>query len=292
MLTKLLVSLILCVLPVVVAAQQSPVIRVAILNLGNTPVAISTADTLSARLKSSAFSMVDSDLARMAAQGNGYQGSLNMSRAEARDLGAAMGCEFFVIGDAQVVRRSPSVGASYFEAYASLFVVSARTGNLITWSRPSVQAPEASAAEHLLLAEGMGLELTHRFSLAMRRAHEDEVEQRTRVVESGPVIEEAPTNESESGGVRLPRPFRRLKPSYTDEAARAEAEATVDVLVDVDEKGEVRHAEIERWAGFGLDQASLDVVRQLHFFPAMRDGTPIPMRVLLRYNFRKPPKTL
>lgn len=292
MLTKLLVSLILCVLPVVVTAQQSPVIRVAVLNLGNTPVAISTADILTARLKSSAFSIVDSDLARVAAQGNGYQGSLNLSRGEARDLGAALGCEFFLIGDAQVVRRSPSVGASYFEAYASLFVISARTGNLITWSRPSFQASEASAAENLLLAEAKGFELKHRLSLAMRRAHEDEVEQRTRVVESHPVIEEAPTNENEPTGVRVPRPFRRLKPSYTDEAARAEAEATVDVLVDIDEKGEVRHAEIERWAGFGLDQASLDVVRQLHFFPAMRDGTPIPMRVLLRYNFRKPAKTL
>jgi TonB family protein len=292
MLTKLLVSLILCALPVVATAQQSPVIRVAVLNLGNTPMAISTADLLTARLKSSAFSMVDSDLARTAAQGNGYQGSLNMSRAEARDLGAALGCEFFLIGDAQVVRRSPSVGAIYFEAYASLFVVSARTGNLITWSRPSFQAAEANAAEHLLLAEAKGFELTHRLSLAMRRAHEDEVDQRTHVVESDPVIEEAPSNESEPTGVRVPRPFRRLKPGYTDEAARAEAEATVDVLVDIDEKGEVRHAEIERWAGFGLDQASLDVVRQLHFFPAMRDGIPIPMRVLLRYNFRKPAKSL
>jgi len=27
----------------------------------------------------------------------------------------------------------------------------------------------------------------------------------------------------------------------------------------------------------------------MHFFPAMRDGAPIPLRVLLRYNFRKPP---
>ncbi len=29
---------------------------------------------------------------------------------------------------------------------------------------------------------------------------------------------------------------------------------------------------------------------QMHFFPAMRNGTAIPMRVLLRYNFRKPPR--
>jgi outer membrane biosynthesis protein TonB len=45
---------------------------------------------------------------------------------------------------------------------------------------------------------------------------------------------------------------------------------------------------LARWAGFGLDQAALDTARQLHFFPAMRDGVAIPLRVLLRYNFRRP----
>jgi len=62
----------------------------------------------------------------------------------------------------------------------------------------------------------------------------------------------------------------------------------VDALVDVDEKGEVSRAEISRWAGYGLDESVIATVKQLHFFPAMRDGRALPMRVLLRYNFRKP----
>jgi outer membrane biosynthesis protein TonB len=37
-----------------------------------------------------------------------------------------------------------------------------------------------------------------------------------------------------------------------------------------------------------LDESVLTTVKQLHFFPAMRNGRAIPMRVLLRYNFRKP----
>jgi outer membrane biosynthesis protein TonB len=48
--------------------------------------------------------------------------------------------------------------------------------------------------------------------------------------------------------------------------------------------------EVVRWAGFGLDEAALSTVRQLHFAPARRDGTAVPMRVLLRYNFRRPAK--
>jgi TonB family protein len=79
-----------------------------------------------------------------------------------------------------------------------------------------------------------------------------------------------------------------LQPSYPDSAAAAEVEAVVDVLVDLDSNGEVGNVQVARWAGFGLDEATVATVRQLHFFPAMRNGTAIPLRVLLRYNFRKP----
>jgi protein TonB len=103
------------------------------------------------------------------------------------------------------------------------------------------------------------------------------------------VIEEAPEDEkmAEAQGLRLPRPFKRLRPEYPASAARAEAEGTVDVLVDVGADGQVGGVHVVRWAGFGLDEAAVATVKQLHFFPAMRDGTAIPMRVLLRYNFRK-----
>jgi TonB family protein len=94
--------------------------------------------------------------------------------------------------------------------------------------------------------------------------------------------------EEAKDGTRPPRPFRRLKPPYPEAAAHAQLEAVVDVLVDLDEQGEVRRTEIARWAGYGLDEAVMNTVKQLHFFPAMRNGHAIPMRVLLRYNFRKP----
>ena len=62
------------------------------------------------------------------------------------------------------------------------------------------------------------------------------------------------------------------------------------MLVDLDAGGEVMRVEVVRWAGFGLDEVTVENVRRLHFFPAMRDGVAIPIRVLLRYKFRKPPK--
>ena len=81
-----------------------------------------------------------------------------------------------------------------------------------------------------------------------------------------------------------------MKPEYPRTAAKAEAEATVDVAVEVGADGEIGEVQIVRWGGFGLDEATAATVRQLHFFPAMKNGAPIPMRVLLRYNFRKPPR--
>ena len=105
-----------------------------------------------------------------------------------------------------------------------------------------------------------------------------------------PTIADAPEDETAAAreGIRLPQPYRRLRPAYPDTAARADAEATVDVQVEIDANGEVSGVEVVRWAGFGLDEATVNTVRQLHFRPAMREGVPVPMRVLLRYNFRRP----
>ena len=214
-----------------------------------------------------------------------------MTLQEARDLGSAMGCDFYFVGEAQTVRRSPSTGQGFYESYATVFLISARTGRLILWERPTVQGGRPGESEKALLAILSSGETRRRNLNAIRRAIEEERADRASAVESSaPIVELMSDDESDADkDVRAPRPYRRLKPPYPETAARAEIEATVDALVDIDARGEVGRVEIARWAGYGLDQAVIDTVRQLHFFPAMRDGTAIPMRILLRYNFRKPP---
>lgn len=273
---------------------QERAICISVLDFGEFALGRLAADKLTASLKREpGLSITDRDLGRAAARGSSYSGSLNLSRAEARNLGAALGCDFFILGDAQTLRRSPSTGPIYFESYASLFLVSSRTGKLIQWERPNFRAGSATAAEKSLLSELSGTDLSRRQLIATRRAQEDERAERA-LTSNGqvPIIEAAPDDEkqAETEGLRLPRPFRRLTPAYPETAALAEAEALVDVLVDLDARGEVTRVEIDRWAGFGLDETTIDTVRQLHFFPAMRNGVAVPMRVLLRYNFRKPPR--
>src|SRR5712692_2127035 len=117
--------------------------QVAVLDFGNERTGLLAAGViaqgLAARAKTSSvtthseFEVVDRDQSRAAALGAGYRGSLNMTVQAAKDLGAAIGCDFYFVGEAQTVRRSPSSGAGYYESYASIFLVSGRTGRLVLW---------------------------------------------------------------------------------------------------------------------------------------------------------------
>jgi len=272
---------------------QSRSINVAVLDFGSSPTGARAANAIRQILiqDDKEFAVIDKDLATAAARGSGFQGSLNLTTQEARDIGAAIGCEFYFIGDAQTLRRSPSTGPAYFESFASIFVVSARTGRLIFWERPLERRDTAGAAEQSLVQVLTSGDTRHRYQSEIRRALEDERAQRETAFEKpASLIELMSEDESvDNKDTRPPRPFRRFKPPYPEAAARAEVEAVVDVLVDVDARGEITHLEIARWAGYGLDQSVIDTVKQMHFFPAVRAGVAIPMRVLLRYNFRKPP---
>jgi TonB family protein len=291
--------ILVCLLNLQVKAQaQSPgrALTLAVLDFGDSALGRAAAEKLSANLKhDTGIVVLDRDQTQAAARGAGYINSMNLTLGEARDLGAALGCDFFILGDAQTLRRSPSTGPVYFESYASIFVVSSRTGRLIDWKRPNFRASTAAAAEQFLIAELSAFDVRNRSVLSIRRAQADERKERALTINEGdqqtPIIEVAPDDDehAEAAGIRLPRPYRHLLPAYPETASRAETEATVDVLVDLDARGEVMQVSVARWAGFGLDEATIDTVRKLHFFPAMRNGVAIPIRVLLRYNFRKPP---
>ena len=274
-------------------AQSSS--TVSVLDFGSTPFAQKTVEKLREQLRATKeLRIADPDLTRAAAKGIGYSGSLNLTLSEARDLGAALATDFYILGDAQTLRRSSFARPVYYESYCSIFLVNARTGELMWWDRPSLQSDKAEETEDRLWSEIANLGIPGRVALAIRRAHKRAEIARLEQAAGGPEpwIEDAPDDEkaAEARGLRLPRPYLRLRPEYPQTAALAEAEATVDVLVDVGADGEVSKVQIARWAGFGLDETTVATVRQMHFFPAMKNGDPIPMRVLLRYNFRKPPR--
>src|SRR5258708_6440844 len=110
--------------------------RIAVIDFGTSPTGLRAAVEIQKAFSTKApdksvgivldFEAIDADQVRAAALGAGYDGSLNMTVQQARDLGAAIGCDFYFVGEAQTVRRSPSTGASYYESYTSIFLLSAR----------------------------------------------------------------------------------------------------------------------------------------------------------------------
>jgi TonB family protein len=279
------------------AARDERRVSVAVLDMGGTPTAARVTERLSKvmaslKIKGTTLALLDRGLSAAAARGVGYAGSLNLTLAEARALGAAVGCDFYLTGDAQTIRRSSSARPVYFEAYASVFVVSSRTGRLVTWERPAAEADTAEQAEASLLAALDGA--AHLYAGAAAIGAEREERERFAPDEGATAaVIDLSTDEGAAahGDLREPAPYRRLRPAYTDAAARAEAEATVDALVEIGADGEVADVRVVRWAGFGLDEEVAATVRRMHFRPAQREGEPVPVRVLLRYNFRKPPKS-
>jgi len=262
---------------------------IAVLDLGETETGERAADELSRALaKISNLDVVKRGPSRAAARGVGYSGSLNLTVPEARDLGAAIGCDLYFTGEAQTLRRTSSARPDYFESFASLFLVSTDTGKLILWEGFNSESATPAEAEKNLLS--LLRQRAKHYSEAITKAQVVERSERLRARErEAAPFEDVPDDGSPGAlNFRAPQPYRSLRPAYPEAAARVAAEAIVDALVRVDAGGEVKDIEIVRWAGYGLNEAVIATVRGLHFRPAMRDGRPVPVRVLLRYNFRRP----
>ena len=291
----MLLLLVLALWPAHAAAREGRRVSVAVLDMGGSPTAARVAERLSKLLASArpggtALALQDRGMSGAAARGVGYAGSLNMTLEEARALGAAVGCDFYLTGDAQTIRRSSSARPVYFEAYATVFAVSARTGRLVLWDRPAAEADTAEAAEARLLG-ALDAGAGGRYAAAVSEAAAREERERFAPPGAEPAsLIDLSTDTGAGADLREPAPYRRLRPAYTDAAARAEAEATVDALVEIGADGRVGDVRVVRWAGFGLDEEVVSVVRRMHFRPAQREGEPVAVRVLLRYNFRRPPK--
>jgi TonB family protein len=289
----------LCSALCLTAEGQGRRVSVAVLDMGGTETGARVTERLAKLLASAGaargagLSLLDRDQSRAAARGVGYAGSLNMTLEEARALGAAVGCDFFFTGDAQTIRRSSSARPVYFESYASVFLVSARTGELVLWERPAAEADTAASASTALLA-ALDSNFAARFTSALLDAAAREERERFEPAASdaSSVIDLSTDDAADAHkDLREPAPYRRLRPAYTDAASRAEAEATVDALVEIGADGEVGRVRVVRWAGFGLDEEVASTIRRMHFRPAARDGEPVAVRVLLRYNFRRPPRS-
>src|ERR1044072_2085727 len=87
--------------------------------------------TLEAALKRDAgVALIEGAQIQPALSGIRYEGSNNMRRDEARRLGAAIGCDFFITGKKDVSTRSEAKGERHEEAILGVMIVDGRTWQL------------------------------------------------------------------------------------------------------------------------------------------------------------------
>jgi len=234
---------------------------------------------------SAQVALIDAAQVKPAVAGVGYKGSINMSRDEARRLGAAIGCDFFITGKRDSFTRSDAKQESHEEALVGLMIVDARTGELAAFDFINEKATTRAAALEALNATLAARATTYVERMIAHRAGRAQAHSSAGVAER---IEDLPDADSAAGaGFTPPEFLNRVKPEYSNEAERADITATVEAMAVFRADGTVGEIQITRWAGFGLDEAAARAIRQLKFKPATHDGHPASVRATVRYNFRR-----
>ncbi len=258
--------------------------RLAIITPENSPQSLRFANTLGDKL--GVYSkLIDAAMAEAAYRSGVPENPFNQTRDEAKRIGATVGCDFFILLRTMALRRSSSTRPHYYEATAFVYLISSRTGRLVDWKLYRFEADSATAAQTELFASAglLAAEIAAKASVAMKSEIDDP---RPRDLEEMPV-EGSPAAKN----FRPPVPYLRIKPEYTDTAYLYDVAGTVEIEVDIDDHGRLTRTDVVRWAGFGLDESAVRTVHAMTWRPAERNGKALPMRVLLRYNFRKVEKT-
>ncbi len=225
--------------------------------------------------------ILDVSLSDAAFRAQTFEKPFNLTLTEAKNIGAAIGADFFLLVKAENLRRASLAKGDFYESYAAVFTVSARTGRLVLWKLNSFEAEKKELAEGKLFDSvgALATEISDKIKIVNK---EEFGEKSTLNFERLPEV-----NSPEAKNFRPPLPYKRLRPVYTMLANLYSIEATVDVEIDVDETGKILKIETVRWAGFGLDESVAENIKKMNWRPAERSGKTLPIRVLLRYNFKK-----
>ena len=91
---------------------------------------------------------------------------------------------------------------------------------------------------------------------------------------------------SVGGNVSAPIPIYKPEPPYSEQARKAKYQGTCVLWIVVDAQGNVQQAQVVKPLGMGLDENALSTVKTWKFKPAMRNGVPVPVRVMVEVSFR------
>lgn len=90
---------------------------------------------------------------------------------------------------------------------------------------------------------------------------------------------------SVGGGVSAPQLIHSVDPEFTDQARRANLQGVVSIQLIVDSQGNPQNIHVVRHLGMGLDQKAIEAVSQYKFRPAMYQGHPVSVQLVINVNF-------
>lgn len=226
-------------------------------------------------------SLLESALVESAAKGFGYDGSLNLTRDQARNLGAAIGCDYYLLGRGRLEPQSIGAGQFLHRAWLALFLVDARSGRLANFEFLQHERSDPAEASASLLSD-----LKSQLSLFLSQDRHRQDQPDTGLPSPPHIIDlDDPEKSSQDGALQPPRILISPKPTYTKPAQTADVTATVDLNVTFLSDGAIGAIEVVRWAGFGLDESSIEAARKIRFHPATLRGQPVAVRALVQYKF-------
>ena len=88
-------------------------------------------------------------------------------------------------------------------------------------------------------------------------------------------------------GVSAPRVLRAPEPEFSEEARRIKFSGNVLVSLIVNEQGLATDIKVQRGAGHGLDEKAVEAVQKYKFRPAMKDGVPVKVQMMVEVNFQR-----
>jgi protein TonB len=90
---------------------------------------------------------------------------------------------------------------------------------------------------------------------------------------------------SVGGGVSAPQVVHSVEPEFTEDARRANYQGGVSIKLIVDTEGNPQDIRVTRHLGMGLDEKALEAVKQYKFIPAMYQGHPVSVQIVIDVDF-------
>lgn len=87
------------------------------------------------------------------------------------------------------------------------------------------------------------------------------------------------------GGVSAPQVIHSVQPEFTQEARQANLQGNVQIQLIVDSQGNPQNLRVTRHLGMGLDEMAIDAVKQYKFRPAMYQGHPVAVQIVIDVDF-------